>query len=471
MIQPIVYTDFYKTDHRSQYPKGTELVYSNFTSRKSRIEGVDKIVVFGIQYFLDEYLNRRFGKEFFLKSEDEVVLKYKRRLDNALGHNAVDVKHIRDLHSLGYLPLHIKALPEGTRVPIRVPILTIKNTHPDFFWLTNFMETLLSNTLWCPMTSATIAFEYRKLFYKYATETSDNIEFVNWQGHDFSMRGMSSMESACLSGAAHLLSFTGTDTIPAIDFLEEYYEADSDKELIGGSVPATEHSVMCLGGNEEEIETFKRLITQVYPKGLVSIVSDTWDYWKVLKEYLPKLKDIIMSRNGKVVIRPDSGDPVEITLKSVPILYEIFGGLKNSKGYIELDPHIGLIYGDSITLERANKICHGLKELGFASTNVVFGIGSYTYQHVTRDTFGFAMKATYGVVKGESKSLFKKPVTDDGEKFSAIGLLKVTEDLKLHENVSSDQENEGLLKTVYLNGSIVKPQSLKEIRKRLLDTK
>ena len=216
------------------------------------------------------------------------------------------------LHDLGYLPMKIKALPEGSFVPIRVPMFTMYNTKPEFFWLTNYFETLVSTTVWMPCNSATIAFQYRKILDKYANETSSIPEFVDWQGHDFSMRGMAGLEAALISASGHLLSFTGTDTIPAIDFLEQYYQADASKELVGGSVAATEHSVMCMGTNMGEQETFNRLITEIYPKGIVSIVSDTWDLWKVLTEYLPALKDEVMARDGKVVIRPDSGDPVDI---------------------------------------------------------------------------------------------------------------------------------------------------------------
>lgn len=473
MIQPLVYTDFYKTDHRKQYPKGTEYVYSNFTARESRIEGINEVVVFGIQYFIKEYLIKRFNKEFFQVEKGWAIKKYKKRLDNALGKDAVMIDHIEDLHDLGYLPIHIKALAEGTKCPLRVPCLTIINTDPKFYWLTNFLETLLSNSLWCAMTSATIANHYRGMLDQYAKETSDAPDFVDFQGHDFSMRGMSSMESACVSGAAHLLSFKGTDTIPAIDFLEEYYNADSNKELIGASVPATEHSVMCLGGLEDEIGTFKRLITETYPSGIISIVSDTWNYWKVLTDYLPKLKDIILKREGKVVIRPDSGDPVKIICGepnhkgSIEMLWDVFGGSTNSKGYKELDSHIGLIYGDSITIDRCKEICKQLKDKGFASTNVVFGIGSYTYQYVTRDTFGFAMKATYGVVNGEPKNIFKDPITDNGVKKSAKGLLKVNDDLSLSEEVSIEDEKKGLLQTVFLNGKLIKEYSLEQIRNKV----
>lgn len=484
MIPAILYTDFYKTDHRRQYPEGTTKVYSNLTARISRLKNIDSVVVFGIQYFIHDFLQRRFNESFFKADKAKVIALYQRRMDTALGKDAITTKHLEDLHDLGYLPLRIKALPEGSICPLKVPMLTITNTHPDFAWLPNFLETILSNVLWHPMTSATIAFEYRKLLDKYACETSDIPELVKWQGHDFSMRGQSSFESSLVSGGAHLLSFTGTDTIPCIDWLENFYAANSEKELIGGSVPATEHSVMCLGGKETEYETYRRLITEVYPKGFVSIVSDTWNYWEVLDKTIRSLKDTILSRDGKVVIRPDSGDPETILCGdksaavgsleakgTLQILWEIFGGTVNSKGYKQLDSHIGVIYGDSITLERCESICKHLKEQGFASTNMVFGIGSYTYQYVTRDTFGFAMKATYGEVNGHAKEIFKDPLTDGGIKKSAKGLLRVNEEYSneftLSECVTKEEEKDGALEDVFVDGYCVRNQSLSEIRAKI----
>ncbi len=481
-MNPLLYTDGYKVDHRRQYPEQTTLVYSNWTPRKSRIEGVDEVVFFGLQYFIKKYIVEDFNANFFGKSKAEVCKKYSRRINNYLGENKVGIKHIEDLHDLGYLPMAIKALPEGVSVPIRVPMLTMYNTKDEFFWLTNYFETILSTTLWLPCNSATIAKQYRKILDKYAEETSSIPEFVDWQGHDFSMRGMGGLESALMSSAGHLLSFTGTDTIPTIDFLETYYNANSDTELVGGSVAATEHSVMCMGTNEGEQETFKRLISEVYPNGIVSIVSDTWDLWKVLTEYLPNLKEEVLARDGKVVIRPDSGDPVDIICGNpngkmeeerkgvIQLLWDTFGGMTNKKGYKELDTHIGAIYGDSITLERATRICERLKQNGFASTNVVLGIGSFTYQYNTRDTFGFAMKATYGEVNGEGREIYKDPITDDGTKKSAKGLIKIVKEnnvYRLMDQVSWNEEQEGELKMVYDNGKLIVDDSLFNIRKRI----
>jgi nicotinamide phosphoribosyltransferase len=481
-MNPLLLTDGYKVDHRRQYPEGTTLVYSNWTPRKSRIKKVDKVVLFGLQYFIKKYILTDFENHFFKQPKEKVVKQYQRRINNYLGENQVGTQHIEALHDLGYIPMVIKALPEGSSVPIRVPMFTIYNTIPEFFWLTNYFETLISAVVWMPCTSATIARQYRILLDTYAKETSSTPEFVNWQGHDFSMRGMAGIESALISAAGHLLSFTGTDTIPVIDFMEDYYNANSDTELIGGSVSATEHSVMCMGTMDDELGTFRRLITEVYPSGIVSIVSDTWDLWKVLCEYLPKLKNEIIERNGKVVIRPDSGDPVDIICGNpeakkenerkgvIQLLWETFGGRINDKGYKELIPQIGAIYGDSITLERAEEICERLKQNGFASTNVVLGIGSFTYQYNTRDTFGFAMKATYGEVNGQGREIFKDPITDDGTKKSAKGLIKIifnNGEYEMVDQVSWPDEKKGELMEVFRDGKLLIDQSLDEIRNRL----
>ena len=257
---PLTAIDFYKADHKRQYPKGTTKVYSNFTARSDsranvimdRFDG--KIVFFGLQYFNIEFLQNAWNRNFFQKPKEQVVAGYKRRMDTSLGKDSIPVDHIEELHDLGYLPLIIKALPEGTRVPIKTPVLTITNTHPNFFWLVNYIESIMSNMLWKPCTSATTAYEYKKLLNEYSILTGVGTDFVQFQAHDFSFRGMSGIEDAALSGAAHLLSFVGTDTVPAIDLLERYYGANAENELIGCSVPATEHSVMCMGSKESEIQ-------------------------------------------------------------------------------------------------------------------------------------------------------------------------------------------------------------------------
>jgi len=479
-LNPANLKDGYKADHRRQYVDGTEQVFSNGTARQARDPRFKATVVFSLQAFVQD-LKDRWQTEFFEQPKEKVVKAYKRRMDNYLGKDAVPVDHIAELWDLGYLPLRIKALPEGTLCPIGVPMYTITNTQPEFFWLTNFLETTMSCNTWQPITSATIAFEYRKILTAACLETNpEAIEFVQWQAHDFSYRGMPGDEAAARSGAGHLLSFTGTDTIPAIDYLEQYYGADSDKELIGGSVPATEHSVMCMGGKETEVETFKRLLN-LYKTGIVSVVSDTWDYWDTLTVKAAALKTEIMARNGKLVFRPDSGDPVKIICGdasapvgspqykgSIQVLFEMFGGTTTSTGFKQLDTHVGLIYGDSITIERAEEIIAGLKAKGFASTNVVLGVGSYTYQYNTRDTFGMAIKATYGRINGAPVDMYKDPKTDSGMKKSAKGLLRVNDDLTLSQQVSLSEERQGALKTIFLDGETQNLQTLTQIRTKLL---
>ncbi len=818
---PTLLCDFYKISHREQYPPGTEVVYSTWIPRMTHIPNVDRVVAFGFQAFVKEWLIDYFDEHFFLRGWTTVEREYRDFIALTLGVQDPDTSHLRDLWDLNYLPLDIRAVPEGTLVPLRVPMLTIENTDARFFWLTNFLETWMSSHIWQPCTSATIAHRYRRMFDRYALKTNPEMaDFAAFQGHDFSMRGLEHVSASANSGMGHLLSFTGTDTIPAIWQAQRYYNADITKELVGTSIPAcyddkteiltehgfkpfcdldldekvaqynengtiefvvpsayvdepyagdmvrfvlnrsggtaldllvtpnhrmvrrhvktnalsifeaassvdmgfssnwrlpvsgynsghdeismmdrlriafqadgsfmarassytgersgthpirfslklarkkerlrwildslginyswneyengycsvrvdvpevfqkdfswidltaispywcaafleelthwdgtkrsgtlwlypstnlscieqvqavaalggfrthfsryedkredysrktgytvslsphvesilttkveretvpyagrvycvsvptkmlvvrrmgqvaicgnTEHSVMCAGGAEdgEEYETYRRLIEDVYPNGFVSIVSDTWDLWHVVTHILPRLKDKIMARDGRVVIRPDSGDPADILCgkrKSVDerlsgshddlpeykglieLLWDIFGGTITSTGYKQLDSHIGAIYGDSITLERQVDILARLEAKGFASTNVVLGIGSYTYQYQTRDTFGFAMKSTWVQINGEGREIFKDPKTDNGTKKSlrgrvvvyrgSDGQLHATDGLTLDEQTDLAQDDE--LRTIFYNGKLYVDDTLSEIRERL----
>lgn len=480
-------TDGYKTGHIWQYPDDTRYIHANMTPRCTRIPAITQIPFFGLRYVMTKFLVRDFHETFFSQPKDKAVAAYARRLKNYLNKKHIEVSHIEALHDLGYLPISIKALPEGSLMEIQTPGFTIINTHPNFAWIVNYLETILSAEMWQPCTNAAIARQYRKIFLKYAKRTGAPEAFIPWQGHDFSFRGMSSLDSACKSGAAHLLSFSGTDTIPAIDWLEHYYDANSDNEIVGGSVDATEHSVMCAGGKSSELETYRRLITEVYADGgILSIVSDTWDFWACVTGIIPALKNEILARDGKVVIRPDSGDPVLTIIgdKNAPegspqrkglvqCLWDTFGGTTNQAGFKALHPKIGAIYGDSITLERAEAILAGLEANGFDSSNIVLGIGSYTYQFNTRDTFGFAIKSTWAQVGEEQREIFKQPKTDSG-KNSARGLIKVVKDSEgkfrpvypVTPEEESGPDNE--LKEVFRNGKILAFPTLNEIRGRLL---
>lgn len=483
-LNAMLLADFYKLSHRSMYPEGTEIVYSTWTPRASRMSGVNHVVVFGFQAFIKNYLIDLFNEQFFAKDKAVIISEYKRLLKHTLGVAEPETAHIEALHDLGYLPLSIKALPEGAVVPLRMPILTVQNTRHEFFWLTNYIESLASCELWQALTSATIAHEFRKLLDDAAMETVGNTDFVPFQGHDFSFRGMSSLQSAMSSGMGHLLSFVGTDTVPAIMAAEELYGANVEEELVGCSIPATEHSIQCAYGDDDEY--LRRMMCDVHPVGLVSIVSDGYDFWDVIGRVIPALKNTIMARDGKVVIRPDSGDPVliicgdprgatELERKgAVEALFDIFGGTVTEQGYKVLDGHIGLIYGDAITLDRADEIIERLKAKGFASINVVFGIGSYTYQYNTRDTFGLALKSTLCVVNGKERQIFKNPKTDDGTKKSQKGRVAVFE----HEAVpvlaywndehSLFEEIQGdCLREIYRDGKLLVDDSFAVIRSRL----
>lgn len=475
-------TDAYKLDHRRQYRPGTEFVYSNLTARSSRIDDLDHTVFFGLQAYLIDLTER--WDRFFTADIDEVCRAYEQRVADILGPNDVGSAHIRQLHSYGRLPLRFRALPEGTITPLGIPYLTVENTDERFFWLTNYIETDLSAALWQPITSATTAWRNRCLLDERAIASGVDTAAVDWQGHDFSARGMAGMAAAAASGAAHLLSFTGTDSLSALDWIDRFYPGSPAGAVIGGSVPATEHSVMTSGGRDGELATFERLL-DLYPNGIVSVVSDSFDLWQVLTEFLPLLRDKITARDGKLVIRPDSGDP-ELILCGDPaaaagspqrkgvinLLAETFGvTAPNAAGYRELDPHVGAIYGDSITYERAAAITENLMRQGYASTVPVFGFGSFTYQFVTRDTHSLAVKATWVQVDGQGRDIFKDPVTGAGKR-SAKGRLAVLGgmdgSLTLVQQASSDQETCSRLRTVFDDGNFVGERvSLADVRAEL----
>lgn len=503
-------TDGYKLGHHRMYPEGTQMVYSNWTPRSNRYfpEATEGSVVFGIQYFIKKYLIEEFN-EWFALPKEQAIKEFTYRVGNFVDINQVGTKHIEELYDLDYLPLLIKALPEGSICPIRVPMMTIRNTHPDFFWLTNYLETLISCTLWLPCTSATSSRLYKKRLKEHAKKTGfpEDIN-LGFLCHDFSMRGMAGLDAAIISGMAHMTSFCGSETIPAIEALEHYYNADVTKELVAATVPATEHSVMCAGGKDTEIDTYRRLINELYPTGIVSIVSDTWDFWQVIEKYLPKLKEDIMKRDGRVVIRPDSGDPVDIIcgLRTNPHYHTC---IKEGKYYCDFDPFmddekdnytevsegqyygayymlgkifgwnttvndysypstkVGLLYGDSITLERQRDIYARLENAHMAACNLVLGIGSYTFQYKSRDSLGFAVKATACRINENLIEIFKHPKTDDGTKNSLKGLIRVEKEngkYVAYDQQDEEHEMRGCLKTVFFNGNLVKDYSLSEIR-------
>lgn len=479
MLKFISAIDFYKASHPGQIPAGTTRILQNWTPRGGRIQGIDYAVFFGLQACLKYDFTDLANRTFFSQPKSDVLYDYKKMLDSSLGSkHGIGTDHIAALHDLQYLPLEFCALPEGTRVPYRVPMFTIENTHDDFAWLPGYVEPLLSSRLWLACTSATQAYRFRKLLDLHAANTGVGADVVDWQGHDFSLRGMASPEAAMLSGGGHLLSFKGTDNIPALEMLHDIYEGG---DSIGGSVSATEHMVMMIDGPGGEADTVDRLL-DLYPTGTIAQVGDTWNLWNFIDVIMRGFHDKIMNRDGKLVVRPDSGDPVLILTGDateepgtpahkgvVQLLWDIFGGTRTSTGHKLLDSHVGTIYGDSITYERAQQICERLEAKGFAS-QCVNGIGSYTYNYVTRDTHGFALKATWAMVDGEERMLSKRPITDTGLKFSATGRLVVTSQggsLKLTDALTLEEASEiqtiNLLKPVWRDGRFIQRITLPEI--------
>ena len=566
-IPALLLTDFYKTCHRAFYNPETKQLVAYWTPRKSRLEYIDKVVCFGLQAYIKKYLIDRFDDTFFNRPWSDVRQEYveyiSATLDKEIANGEIDA--FKRIHEAGFLPILIRAVPEGTLVPIGCPMIEFRATAPWAFWLVNYLETIGSCNLWLPMTDATLAYYNRKLVDEWFERTcEDNVSRSAACG-DFSMRGMAGEDAAVMGDAGHLLSFSSTATIGTAWWLRNFYNAPL---TVCKGTPSTEHSVAESFGPDREQEMYEYVACKQRPTGILSMVSDTWDLWNVITKELPELKDKLMQRDGKVVIRPDSGDPVDIicgTLRPhdarvmpvdstrdeiskqvsewasdawdgssvydeysvdirigntirhvvayyswdedennytpsideieigeardlspaelgvVELLWGIFGGTVNSKGFKVLDSHIGVIYGDAITNGRAYAIYSRLAEKGFASNNVTLGFGAYTYQYVTRDTFGFALKVTHGVLEKDGSDvevmMFKDPVTDYGShcagKKSQKGMCIVTksDDGKVRftdgHTISESDNKENLLRPVFCDGKLLVDDDFETIRRRL----
>ncbi|UDM72650.1 nicotinate phosphoribosyltransferase [Vagococcus fluvialis] len=533
-------TDCYKFSHKQFYPfatnedeTGTEEVYSNMTPRRnSYFKWNDEYTTMGSELFASRFLIDFWNTNFFNLPKEEVVSDFVKVLNAGGLMNTLTAEDIGGLHDLGYLPIEVKALPEGIQVPTGVPMMTVRNTLPEYFWLPNFIETPLLSEVFPVMNAASIARQYKKVALEWSKKTSEDDSHIPWQFHDFSRRGQHGNDAGTTIALGHLTSFAGTDSIQGAIMAANYHGADLNGDTpVYGSVMATEHSVASAYGREGELEYYKRLLTQ-FPDGILSMVSDTYDYWNVLSKTLPALKELIMGRNGKLVIRPDSGKIIDVIagkrvfdldsneefkecleefdvlsdavadfiefsdimfvegsiLKcgedhfkvesirytndgfvsslsvqkyeltnedkgSLNLLWETFGGTINSKGYKVLDPHIGLIYGDSVTLDNVNDIFAAMERIGFASSNVVLGIGAYSYSVLnTRDTFGCAFKTTAVVVNGQERHVQKDPSTDK-RKASAKGYLAViTDDDVSSRNFGKPMLLQGLTRNEVING-------------------
>lgn len=513
MISQAHVVDIYKVGHIEQYVAGTQQVYSNMTPRSDKLARVLRehfdgtMVFFGAQKALKE-MKELWDTTFFNQPKDDVISKYKRRLKNAVGPDFCDVQidAMAKLHDLGYLPLQVKTLPEGSFVNMGVPTITITNTHPDFYWLTNYCETYLSCSVWHMCNAASLSREYYKTSKRWADVTGVNHIWLGIANHCFAARGHRGQQDAMDSGMGHLLFSVGTDTLWAIDGMEEYYNADSDKELIACSVNAFEHATatqrIAYYRNQgftdyplqAETESLRDVFTQLYPTGIVSYVADSEDYYGVISEVASTLKKEILARTEdslglcKVVFRPDSSPktPLEVIVGdkdgadelekkgSLQILWDTFGGTVNEKGFKVLNPKVGLIYGEAIDIELQDKIYAEMVNKGWCVSNVLFGVGSWGFlDRSSRDSFSSALKGVHSIVEGEGISMQKNPKTACGAKKSAKGLLRVELEggvYKLHDQQTPEQEQQGELKTVFKDGVLVRETSLTEIRRRVKDS-
>lgn len=544
---PILFADFYKPSHISMYDKRSEIVQDNMTPRNAKhfihfADNDQRVMFAGLQGFIKWFLIDMFNNNFFNLPKEEAVADYREVCDSSIGIGMVETWGFEALHDLGYLPLEIRALPEGTLSPVQVPMFTIQNTHPDFYWLPNFLESVISAETWKTITTATTFWQYRKLSEKWAAETCDNNDHVAFQNHCFAYRGEAGTHDAAQSEFGQLINSMGTDTIPAILYARRYYNMKG--KFVAGSIPASEHSVATTnigfivgrlqGEHPEltldearflaEVEFLLFYITKIFPKGFVSYVADSYDFWAIITKAAAILKQEILARDGRVVFRPDSGIPEHIiagyrieefetengfynkgsfalktevayfkdtdryvllsqtddddkeiprheAIGAIQCLWEIFGGEVNSKGYKVLDTHVGLIYGDSITVARAKDIFERLKEKGFASSNIVYGVGSFTTQYTTRDSLGMAVKATGAVIDGQQIMVVKEPKTDLSKK-SAKGFLKVVRNmfgqLELIDNCQLEevQSEDNELRRVFYNGKLIVDEDLTTIRER-----
>jgi len=468
--------DAYKVGHGNQYPDGLTQLYSYFAPRKAAYD--NQIVWFGLQALLKEYLCKPITKA--------MVREYLDLVTGALGPlPETTIKQMEALGNLGYWPLKIKALPEGAVVGKGTACMTITNTLPEFAWTVTFLESLLLK-VWFSSTVASYSAQYYRVAKHFSDVTCDNDLHMPWAVHDFSYRSVSSEESAARGGAAHLIKFQGTDTLPAIKFLQTYYPTCNPNTLIGGSVPATEHSVACSYKPTEDSVlnelAYMNAMLDKYPTGVLSVVSDTYDYYRTLTQLLPRVKERILARDGKYVVRPDSGDPETIICGdpnapigspeykgSLVLLDELFGSTLNSKGYKVLNPKIGLIYGDGMFLGRYETILARMERMGYASSNLVVGVGGLLVQNHSRDDAGWASKASFAIIKGEIVSLQKDPATDHSKK-SYKGLIQVVKTVNAGyvtvDDVSPEEEQLGELQVVFQDGLLYKNWYLEDIRSR-----
>ncbi|XP_077458656.1 nicotinamide phosphoribosyltransferase 2 isoform X2 [Stigmatopora argus] len=452
-------TDSYKITHYKQYPPNISKIYSYFECRRKKGTQFSEVVFFGLQYLLKKYLTGRvITEEKIQEAKLFYQLHFKQAVFDEEGWRKVLEKHD------GRLPIRIKAVPEGKIIPRGNVLFTVENTDPSFFWLTNYVETMLVQ-MWYPITVATISREFKKILAKHLKATSGSLEGLELKLHDFGYRGVSSQESAALGGAAHLVNFCSTDTVAGLLMAQRYYGC----QMAGFSIPAAEHSTIISWGKSREKDAFERLL-DAFSSGPVSVVSDSYDIFNACKHiWGDKLKERVMERgqDSFLVIRPDSGDPAETLIEVIRILEECFGCSRNSMGYKLLPSYLRIIQGDGIDLKSVDEILHKLSDEGWSAENVFFGCGSSLLQKLNRDTLSCAFKCSYVETNGKGMDVYKLPVTDPskGSKRGRLSLRRNSNGLLETVERGAGKPEEDLLVTVFENGCLLQNYSLEEIRK------
>ncbi|WP_444937111.1 nicotinate phosphoribosyltransferase [Microbulbifer sp. JMSA004] len=452
---PILNVDSYKTSHYLQYPEGTQYVSSYIESRGGQFK---EAVFFGLQAFIKQYLTTPINAEHIEEAEELF-------LAHGLPFNREGWEYILQEHQ-GYLPIEIQAVPEGSVIPTRNVLVQVVNTDPKCFWLTSYIETALLRAIWYPTTVATQSREAKKVIQRYLLETAEGLDSLPFKLHDFGARGASSEETAAIGGLAHLVNFQGTDTIAAVLAGRRYYAAP----MAGFSIPAAEHSTMTSWGREQEAKAYENMLTQFSGDNcLVAVVSDSYDLWSAIENiWGGELKERVENNGGTLVIRPDSGDPVDIVTQTIERLMRIFGATINSKGFRVLPDFIRVIQGDGISLHTIEGILSAMKARKQSAENISFGMGGELLQKVNRDTMRFAMKASAVRVDGLWRDVYKDPATDSGKrsKRGRLALINRTDGTPYTIREQDIGGRNNLLKTVYRNGKLLIEQDLDTIRGR-----
>lgn len=453
----ILNTDSYKSSHYLQYPPNTTRIFSYIESRGGEY---DNVVFFGLQIFLKEYLSKPISQD----DIDEAEMFWKAHGEPF---NREGWEYVLHEHG-GYLPVIVKAVPEGTVVPNKNVLVTVENTDPKCPWVTSYVETAILRGVWYGSTVATISKACKNVINKYLTETADTTNSLLFSLQDFGARGVSSFESAGIGGAAHLVNFMGSDTVTGCLYAMKYYNTS---DMVGFSVPASEHSSTTSWGKNNEVDAYRNMLKQfAKPGSIVSVVSDSYDIFNAVENIWGKeLKAEVIDSGTTLVVRPDSGDPVDVVWKLAHLLDDAFGSTKNSKGYKVLN-HVKIIQGDGINQHSIEDILARLRGSMFSTENLVLGMGGGLLQHCNRDTLKWAMKCSAAEVNGEWRDVFKDPITDQG-KTSKKGRISLYRDKNTGEystirinHAQLDTSKEDMLQTVFLNGKIVKEYTFSEVR-------